>query len=191
MNKLKYLWQTLRHFKEMGTVIPSSETMCRQMTGFIEPSQDKVIVELGAGNGVITRHILAKMAPDALLFVFEINPELCAIIKKIEDPRMILINDDAQSMSEHLQKYNYSEADHIISAIPFLILPEDLRLGILKASHQVLKNQGLFVQLHYSKGIIDLYKHIFGSVETKYVAANFPPGYVFKCINKKDILTED
>lgn len=169
MNKLKYLWQTLRHFKEMGTVIPSSETMCRQMTGFIEPSQDKVIVELGAGNGVITRHILAKMAPDALLFVFE----------------------DAQSMSEHLQKYNYSEADHIISAIPFLILPEDLRLGILKASHQVLKNQGLFVQLHYSKGIIDLYKHIFGSVETKYVAANFPPGYVFKCINKKDILTED
>lgn len=187
MNKFKYLWQTLLHFREMGTVIPSSRAMCNQMTGFIDPGHDKVIIELGAGDGVITRHILSKMAPDAILFVFEINPELCETISSIKDNRMKLINDDARTMNTYLQQYGYSHADHIISAIPFLILPENIRKSILNVSHQILKNQGLFIQLHYSKSLFHLYQQVFGEVETKYVPINIPPGYVFKCVNKNPI----
>ena len=187
MNKLKYLWHTLFHFKEMGTVIPSSDSMCRQMTGFIDAIQDKVIIELGAGDGVITRHILSKMAPDAILFVFEINPELCETLAKINDPRMILINDDAQTMGMHLKKNGYAKADHIISAIPFLILPEELTMQILNSSRQILKDGGSFIQMNYSKSLSQKYRQVFDSVDIKYVPINIPPGYVFKCTTQKAI----
>ena len=75
--------------------------MCRKMVQNIHPETDLNIIELGAGDGVITRYILSKMAPEGKLFVFEINPELCEVITDIQDSRMILINDGAQNMAIH------------------------------------------------------------------------------------------
>lgn len=174
----------------MGTVIPSSDSMCRHMTGFIDTIQDKVIIELGAGDGVITRHILSKMAPDAILFVFEINPELCEILETINDPRVILINDDAQTMGKYLKQNGYDNADHIISAIPFLILPENLTMQILNASRKILKDGGSFIQMNYSKSLCQKYRQVFDSVDIKYVPINIPPGYVIKCTNQKVSIPE-
>ncbi len=167
----------------MGTVIPSSEAMCRKMTDFIDWEQDKVIVELGAGDGVITKHILSRIAPDAVLFAFEINPDLCKIISKINDPRLILVNADAQTMEQHLNAHGYDHADHIISAIPFLNIPEEITTQILNKSQQILKDQGLFIQMHYAKTITHLYRQVFDEVHIDYVPVNIPPGYVFKCKN--------
>ena len=155
--------------------------MCLKMTGFIQKDQDKVIVELGAGNGVITKHILSRMAPDAVLFVFEINPELCEIIASIQDPRMILINDDARKMSQYINRYGYVQVDQIISAIPFLMLPEAITAEILSASYRILKDRGQYIQMHYSKSIVHLYQQVFDDIDIQNVLANIPPGYVFKC----------
>ena len=105
LKKVKFLWQSIRNFKEMGTVVRSGPAMCRKMVQNIHPETDLNIIELGAGDGVITRYILSKMAPEGKLFVFEINPELCEVITDIQDSRMILINDGAQNMAIHLQKH--------------------------------------------------------------------------------------
>jgi phospholipid N-methyltransferase len=166
----------------MGTVSRSSQSMSRKMSEFIDTNHDVIIVELGAGDGVITKHILDKMSPKATLFVFEINPELCEMISKIKDERMILINDGAQYMQIHLEKHGFDHADHIISALPFTILPHALTKEILKISHQMLKKYGLFIQMHYSKTKIDMYQSIFSKVVVSYVPLNIPPGYVFKCV---------
>lgn len=108
-----------QNFKEMGTVIRSSPAMCRNMVQYIDSRNDLIIVELGAGDGVITKYILDKMSKDAKLFVFEINPELCEVIASIKDDRLILINDGAQYMESILLKYEIETVDTIISAIPF------------------------------------------------------------------------
>ncbi len=185
MKKLKYIWQTLSRFKEMGTVTPSSKAMCLKMTSFIQKEHDKVIVELGAGNGVITKYILSRMAPDAVLFVFEINPELCKIIATIDDPRMILINDDARNIAHHIHQSGYGQVDQIISAIPFLMLPEEVTYEILTASYQILKDEGQYIQMHYSKSIAHLYQQVFDAIDIQNVLINIPPGYVFKCTKHK------
>lgn len=166
----------------MGTVIRSGESMCRKMTHFINPANDLIIVELGAGDGVITKFILNRMSKDAQLFVFEINTELCDVIVKIKDNRMILINDSAENMMFHLTKYGISEVDTIISAIPFLVLPDDLTKKILDISKSLLKTGGTYIQMHYVKNVKKMYKNIFGNVHTYFVPVNIPPGYVFRCI---------
>lgn len=165
----------------MGTVIRSGAPMCRSMTQFIDRHKDLIIVELGAGDGVITSFILDKMAPDARLFVFEINPELCEMISRIKDDRMILINDGAQYMESYLQKYEVHQVDMVISAIPFLVLPDDITSEILRICLKILKKSGNFIQMHYALSIRKKYKAIFGNVHTSFVPLNIPPGYVFRC----------
>lgn len=170
----------------MGTVVRSGPAMCSRMTQYIDHHHDLAIVELGAGDGVITTYILEKMSPNAKLLVFEINPELCEVISKIKDDRMILVNDGAQYMEVYLQKHGIEQVDTIISAIPFVVLPDNLTKEILQTCKKVLKNGGFFIQMHYVKSIQKLYRSIFGNVHTSYVPLNIPPGYVFRCIKEGD-----
>ncbi len=170
----------------MGTVIRSGAQMCRKMTHFIDPEKDLNIVELGAGDGAITSFILERMSPLARLFVFEINPELCEVIAKLHDNRLILINDSAEHLKIHLNKYGIKEVDTIISAIPFLVLPDQLTKTILYLSKSVLKTGGIFIQMHYVKTVQKMYKNIFGNVHTYFVPVNIPPGYVFRCVKENE-----
>lgn len=170
----------------MGTVVRSGAAMCRKMVQYIDYDKDLLIVELGAGDGVITQYILDKMSPEGRLFVFEINTELCEIISKIKDNRMILINDGAQNMEKYFLQYNIKHVDTIISAIPFLVLPDDLTKEILNISKKVLKKGGHFIQMHYIKSISKMYQSIFNNVRISYVGLNIPPGYVFMCEKIED-----
>ena len=186
MEKVRFLFQSLKNFQQMGTVIRSGNAMCRKMTHFIDPQLDLILVELGAGDGAITKYILDRMSPQAKLFVFEINSELCDVLSKINDPRLILINDSAENIKIHLDKYGLHEVDTIISAIPFLVLPDDLTKKILYLSKGVLKTGGTFIQMHYAKTVQKMYKNIFGNVHTYFVPVNIPPGYVFRCVKEDE-----
>ncbi len=81
--------------------------------------------------------------------------------------------------------YEIETVDTIISAIPFLVLPENLTKEILNISKKILKSGGNFIQMHYVKNISKMYKAIYGNVEINYVALNIPPGYVFRCVKKE------
>ncbi|HMS52577.1 MAG TPA: rRNA adenine N-6-methyltransferase family protein, partial [Chitinophagales bacterium] len=62
----------------------------------------QVIIELGAGNGCITKELLNRMHPDSQLFSFEVNENFCTMLNStIQDERLHLINDSA----EHLTQY--------------------------------------------------------------------------------------
>lgn len=165
----------------MGTVTRSGDAMCKKMTQFIDSQHHLTIVELGAGDGVITQYIIEKMSSKAKLLVFEINPELCDLIRKIKDPRVIVINDSAEHVEKYLHDHHMKSVDIFISAIPFLVLPDVLTKKILYSCHSILKEQGLFIQMHYIRSIRGMYKQIFGNVQTFFVPVNIPPGYVFKC----------
>ncbi|MEM6967066.1 MAG: SAM-dependent methyltransferase, partial [Bacteroidota bacterium] len=89
-----------------------------------------VIVELGAGDGVITEHILRHMKKDSVLLAFEVNKTFCDQMRKIEDDRLIVIEDSAEKLGEYLVKYDLEKADYIISAIPFVAFPDDLAKNI-------------------------------------------------------------
>lgn len=178
---MKFLRESIRNLKTVGTVTPSSRFLCQAMLKGIDFSQAKLIVELGAGNGVLTRHILKKMDSDAVLLSFEVQANFCELLRKIDDDRLVVIEDSAEHLADYLKQYNRVEADHIISAIPFVILPKELAKNIVSTCRDHLAADGRFAQVHYSTILKSLYDEVFPKVKINFTPLNIPPAFVFHC----------
>ena len=178
--RFNFLIESLKTIKKSGTITQSGSALCKAMTDHIS-SGHKVILEIGAGDGAVTKYILDAMADDAILLSFEINEVHYQRLATISDPRLIPIFDSAEFVIDYLEKHNLEKADTIISGLPFLVLPTELTMSILSTCHKALRKDQLFVQFNYSRGLRKLYRSIFTKVEEEFVLLNAPPAIVFRC----------
>ena len=140
------------------------------------------MVELGPGDGVVTRFILNRISADARLVIFEINPVFVEKIRaNFDDPRMTIIHDSAENMGVHFEALGITEVDYFISGIPFVMLPESLTESITRTCQKWLREGGKFVQFHYSPLLFRLYRRVFGNLSMEVVALNIPPAIVIDC----------
>ncbi len=181
MNRFKYFIQGVKDLKTKGTIAPTSKYTSKQMLRNINFSKSNLLVELGAGDGSITRRILEQMKPEAKLYSFEIDPKFCGFLERIEDPRLHVINDSAEHLSDYLQQWGVDKVDSFISGIPFVVLPDALGNNILQQAKNALHSDGCFVQFHYSTIPKKRYEQIFDSVAIKLEVRNLPPAFVFTC----------
>ena len=178
MNAISFLRESLRNLKTVGTVTRSSPSLCR---GAIEPvdfGAARHLVELGAGDGVITKHILREMHPDARLIAFEVNPKFCDRLRELGDERLVVVEDSAERLKEHLDANAFAEIDAVVSAIPFVSLPVSLADSIVRLCRDVLRVGAPFCQVHYSLLRKKVYKGIFGNCKVDFVPLNLPPAFV-------------
>ncbi|MBK7406760.1 MAG: methyltransferase [Saprospirales bacterium] len=175
---IRFFQEGIKNLKTVGTITRSSPFLCRKMTSMVDFGEARVIAELGAGDGAITRHILSQMHPDGKLLAFEVLPQLCELLHQIDDPRLIVVEDSAERISAYLEKEGLQQIDYVLSAIPFVVLPQELSLNILAACREVLRPGGLFVQVHYSLLAKKLYEEIFGNVRVHFMPWNIPPAFV-------------
>ena len=184
-----FLRESVRNLRTTGSVARSSKYLCRGITSKIDPSKARVVVELGAGDGVITAHILERLPSDARLFVFEINPVFVEKLREAfpNEPRLTLIHDTAEHMGRYFEKEGIQSVDYIISGIPFVMLPESLALSITRTCRQWLAPSGLFIQFHYSPLLLGFYRKIFGNVQVDFIPLNIPPAFIVSC-EKTDIV---
>jgi len=140
--KANFVQQFIRNPRKMGSITPSSAALCRAMCETVNWEHSLRIAELGAGDGVLTRHLLAHMAPQAQLDVFEISPELVKGLRRWNDARMQVRACSAEYLS--------GEYDVIFSGLPLLSLPPATRDAILSAVHEGLGPRGVFVQFQYT-----------------------------------------
>ncbi len=183
MTKIDFLKTGIKNLKTVGAVTRSSKFLCKKSISFIDFKEAKVIVELGAGDGVVTKHILAKMRPDAKLLAFEIMPDMAKLLRKIKDDRLVVIEDSAALLAEYLAKHNTEKVKYISSAIPFVMLPDEEALKIIQACHDNMETGGVFMQIHYSLMAKKLYQQVFGNVDVNFVPLNVPPAWVL--VSKK------
>ncbi len=181
MKHLDFFKEGIRNIRTTGTITRSSRFLCREMIRPVDFEKAKIIVELGAGDGVITRHILERMSPDAKLLVFEVNEKFCKVLRNIHDPRLVVIEDSAEHISLHLKENGFEQADYIVSALPFLSLPKGLGAVIMRKNAEALKEGGIFVQMQYSLLLKHLYDSIFDEVSIRFVPINIPPAFVLVC----------
>ncbi len=80
-----------RNIRQTGSVMESSPVLTSRMTDIIQFQKSLSIVELGAGTGVMTRHLLGRMSPASTLASFEINPDLYRLLSHVKTavPRII------------------------------------------------------------------------------------------------------
>jgi phospholipid N-methyltransferase len=184
MTRLKFFVEGIKNIKTTGTITRSSRFVCRRLIKGIDFDTAKCIVELGGGDGVVTKHILENMGADTKLITFEILPQFCDLLRNLNDDRLIVAQDSAENIQKYLIENGFKKADYVVSTLPFVNIPEDIGTRILNVAKENLKTGGIFSQLNYSLLTKDLYQSIFGNVDFDFIMRNVPPAFILTCVKK-------
>lgn len=180
--KVAFFREAIKSLKTSGTVIPSSRFLVKKILNKVNFTNAKVIVELGGGDGIITKEILNRIEPTTTLVCFEINEKFLKDLKKIKNNQLIIVNASAENIKEELSKINISAIDIVISSLPMAIIPKPVAQNILEKSYQLLVNKGNFVQYQYSPQFLKPLKKIFkDKVKMSFEPLNIPPAFVYIC----------
>ena len=181
MSRLEFLKLFFKNPMEIAAVTPSSGFLIRKMLKSIDFSRRLVVVELGGGTGVITAKLLEKITSDSVLFCFEKDSVLAERLKKVHDPRLHLINDEAENMGKYLSKIGPDGVDYVVSGLPVAVLPKDKKIKILGDINKYLSKGGFYIQFQYSLTSLFLLKKIFDRVSVGLELRNIPPAFVYVC----------
>ena len=108
----------LKHPRMIGSLIPSSRRLIDRILSKVDWSRARVIVEYGPGVGTITREILGRMRPDAMLLAIEMNEDFAEYLKhNLRDPRLRVVRGSAADARELLLGFGFEAADYVISGI--------------------------------------------------------------------------
>ena len=170
----------------IGSVTPSSRFLTRAMLSKVDWKNAKAVAELGAGTGVFTREIVKRARPDAKIFVFEIDPDLQAMIKnENHEHKGLRICSDAQELNNIIKSEGIEFLDAVLSSLPFTVLPADMTKNILDAVQLSLKPDGNFVAYQYSSIMKKKLIERFAKISTSFVLFNIPPAFVYDCRGDK------
>jgi phospholipid N-methyltransferase len=176
----------LQHPRMLGSVIPSSSFLVDQALKEVRWETARVIVEYGPGVGTFTTEILNRMRPDAVLIVFEMNPNFVQYLQSsVTDPRLRVVQGSAGEVETVLRNLGCKEVDYVISGIPFSTMPEAVRDNILSATFSVLKPGGLFVVYQFSGKVLPYLERIFGQVQKGFELLNIFPARLFFCMRQQ------
>jgi phospholipid N-methyltransferase len=172
----------LRHPRMLGSIVPSSRFLIRQLLEPVNWGRARVIVEYGPGTGGITREVLRQMRADATLIAIEMNPDFVRHLKRtIGDPRLRVVEGSAVDVDLILRRLGVTRADYIISGIPFSTITPAAREQILRKTVTVLEPEGAFLLYQFSKRMMEDLKRVFGYVGRQFQPLNLLPAHLFIC----------
>jgi phospholipid N-methyltransferase len=181
-NALLFARNFFRHPRMLGSIVPSSRFLIKQLLEPINWNRARVIVEYGPGVGGITAELLRHMRPDATLIAIEMNPDFVKFLREsLSDPRLQVVEGSAESVDEILRRFGHTRASYIISGIPFSTIPAELRERILRRTHDVLEAGGAFLVYQFSTRVLQDLKRIFGYVGRRFEPLNVLPAHLFIC----------
>jgi len=144
----QFLTAWLRNPLQTGAIVPSGLALATAMSAQVEPDNG-MVVELGAGTGVITRALLIRgVAPERLILI-EKDPSLCKLLKQ-HFPKVHVLGGDAGRMKALLTNAGLGAPGTIVSSLPLLSLPGQVRMRILSQIFSILETDGKLVQFTYS-----------------------------------------
>jgi phospholipid N-methyltransferase len=173
--------------KDVASITPTSPFGVRRVCSNINFERSNLIVEYGPGTGVFTDYLLKKMKNGSHLIAIERNKDFESILQgRIHDPRATIINDSAENVLEALKSCRQAEADYVISGIPFLWIPEDMKNKILYNTYRALKPGGKFLVyqtcFQQDQHLKVYLERFFPIVHTRFEVRNIPPMRLYEAI---------
>jgi phosphatidylethanolamine/phosphatidyl-N-methylethanolamine N-methyltransferase len=164
---------------QMGSVIPSSPSLCRRMVAHVQFAPDEAVLELGAGTGVISRALLESGVPPERLFVVEIVPAMAQHLHRVL-PGVNVIEGDARALPELIPAQWHGRIGSVVCGIPMVLLPLAEQRRIVQAIEAVAPGRGF---LHFSYCITSPLPapklHLSGK-RAAWTPLNFPPASVWR-----------
>ena len=181
-NLLLFARNFFRHPRMLGSIVPSSRFLIKQLLEPINFGRARVIVEYGPGVGVITAEILRRMRSDAVLVAIEMNPDFVSYLRgAFTDKRLRVVEGSAESVDEILHRFGYTHADYIISGIPFTTMPMELREKIMRESREALNPGGAVLVYQFTRAVLPYLQTHFSQICQDFEPRNILPARLFYC----------
>jgi len=166
----------------LGSVVPSSPFLVKDMMSQVDWNRARVVVEYGPGVGTFTREILKRMRPDAVLIAIELNTDFVEYLRThICDPRFRVIHGSAARVRSILAEQDLPSADYIISGLPYFNMSDSLRREILDESRLALRAEGSMVLFQYTRKLQPYLESSFSRVKLNFQLFNILPALIFHC----------
>lgn len=181
---LLFLGKFLRHGTAIASLAPSSPWLSRATVANVEWSKARVLVELGAGTGPITRVLAERAAPDCRVVVLERDPDFARIL---EDrfgghANLDVVEGDVRELDEILGDRGIERADHVISGLPVPSFPKDLQRDLFRMVARVLDPAGTYNQITELPWVyLNFYRRYFDDVRFRFEPRNIPPAGAYYC----------
>lgn len=141
-----FLTRWLAHPLRMGSVAPSSRTLCQLLVRHGWPDDGTVLLELGAGTGVISRAFLDAGLPAERLVVVEVDPSLAGHLRDTL-PGVTVLKGDARTLARLLPPRFRGRVGSVVCGIPLVLLPVREQRRFTASMAAVAPGRGF---LHYS-----------------------------------------
>ncbi|MDO9708425.1 class I SAM-dependent methyltransferase [Paracraurococcus lichenis] len=164
---------------QMGSVIPSSPSLCNRIAGLVTRAPDEVVLELGAGTGVISRALLAAGVPPEKLVVVEIVPEMAEHLREIL-PGVNVICGDAFELARDLPQRLHGRVGTAICGIPLVLLPIEQQRRFVQAVEAVAPGKGFLLYTYCITSPLPYGKLGLSARREAWTPLNFPPASVWQ-----------
>jgi phosphatidylethanolamine/phosphatidyl-N-methylethanolamine N-methyltransferase len=188
-NFLLFAQALLRSPREVGAIAPSSSVLGDRLAAVVPRSDDAVIVELGAGTGVVTARIELRRSPQSTFLAFERDPQLAMELKRQSSGVQVIL-DDARRLRLHLEQRGLTTVNAIVCGLPWANFSDQEQSELLGVITRVLGPGGVFTTFAYVHALVlpqarqfrDALSARFDEVlPTRAVLRNFPPAITYVC----------
>jgi len=186
MHKRIFLKEFVKNIKSMGSITPSSAKLVKTIASKIDFNKSDIIVELGAGTGVITDEIIRRKNPETVFIVFELNKTMFEILndKYSHIENVYVLNVCASKLSSQLESMGYNKVDYIVSGLPFANFSRIQKNIIFTEIANLLTNQ--FILFQYTLRLKTSLKGYFNLLNIEKVYFNVPPANVLTLTTNKN-----
>jgi phosphatidylethanolamine/phosphatidyl-N-methylethanolamine N-methyltransferase len=178
----------LRSPREVGAIAPSSSSLADRLATVVPRRNGAVVVELGAGTGVVTAKIDQRRSPDSTFLVFERNEPLAAKLARLAPTAQVA--SDARDLRKQLADNGLTEADAIVCGLPWANFSTEEHDELLGTIIDVLAPGGVFTTFAYVHALVLPQARLFRDelaarfdevLPTRAVLRNLPPAITYAC----------
>ena len=147
MTSIHFARTWLRNPRSTGAVVPSSESLAIALVAALPDDDYDLVVELGTGEGSVTRHLVDRFGGDRV-FGVELDSGL-AMLARAQAPEATVVVGDACRLSKLLRRSTAKGKTAVVSCLPLITMPR-ARRRVLRAVHSVIAPDGHLVQFTYA-----------------------------------------
>jgi phosphatidylethanolamine/phosphatidyl-N-methylethanolamine N-methyltransferase len=174
-----FLRRWLAHPLQMGSVVPSSEALCRRIVAQIRRAPGEAVLELGAGTGVVSRAMLAGGVPPECLLVNEIAPDMADHLRGALRGVQV-IEGDARALPGLVPQRWHGRIGTVICGIPLVLLPLAEQRRFVDAMAAVAPGRGFLHFSYCATSPLPARRHNLLARREAWTPLNFPPASVWR-----------
>lgn len=178
-NTALFLKRWLANPLQMGSVIPSSPALCRRIAALAACGPDEVVVELGAGTGVVSRALLDAGLPPQRLVVVEIVRDMADHLRRAL-PEVNVIQGDAFELATALPARMHGKVGTAICGIPLVMLPVAQQRRFVAAVESVAPGKGFLLYTYCITSPLPHRKLGLTAKREAWTPSNIPPASIWR-----------